>query len=270
MLITLFLLACNTPLPAETLAVEPVPLDASVTPDLARGQHLVENVLGCTWCHGPQLTGRAMVEGFPMGRLVAPNITDVGDDTDAWLRAIRHGVGRDGRKLILMPSAAYADLPRSDVASVVAWLQTLTPVDNPLPESELGPVGRMLVEDGEWPMTADHIDHTAPIPDDPGEQSLVQQGAHLARIASCMDCHAGGPGKSFGPAHPPSANLTPHEDGLASWTRDDFGRALQEGIRPDGRQLDSFMWWEVFAGMTDHEVDALWAYLQSLPPMPDR
>ena len=42
-------------------------------------------------------------------------------------------------------------------------------------------------------------------------------------------------------------------------------RAVRTGRRPDGRQLDEFMPWKVFAGMTDAEVHALWRYLQSVP-----
>ncbi|HMV69974.1 MAG TPA: cytochrome c, partial [Myxococcota bacterium] len=48
---------------------------------------------------------------------------------------------------------------------------------------------------------------------------------------------------------------------LDAWSRADFDRALRGGVRPDGTRLDPVMPWRVAAGMTDAEVDALWAYL---------
>ena len=66
------------------------------------------------------------------------------------------------------------------------------------------------------------------------------------------------------PGLPPAANLTPA--GIGRWTEADFARAVRNGRRPDGRQLDEFMPWKVFGGMTDAEIHALWRYLQSVPP----
>jgi hypothetical protein len=63
---------------------------------------------------------------------------------------------------------------------------------------------------------------------------------------------------------PPTSNLTP--TGIGHWTRDDFARALREGKRPDGTELNTFMPWKIFAGLTDDEVAALWSYLQTVPP----
>ena len=66
------------------------------------------------------------------------------------------------------------------------------------------------------------------------------------------------------PGVPPASNLTP--TGIGKWSRDDFSRAVREGRRPDGSQLAEFMPWKAFAGMTDDEIAALWAYLRSVPP----
>jgi hypothetical protein len=63
---------------------------------------------------------------------------------------------------------------------------------------------------------------------------------------------------------PPASNLTPA--GIGSWTEADLTRALRDGKRPDGSQLDEFMPWKVFRGMTDAEIRALWLYLTSVPP----
>jgi hypothetical protein len=63
--------------------------------------------------------------------------------------------------------------------------------------------------------------------------------------------------------------LTPHPTGLASWTYEDFVAALREGVRPDGTPLRAPMdaMPEYAAQMTEVELQALWTYLQSLPPV---
>ena len=68
------------------------------------------------------------------------------------------------------------------------------------------------------------------------------------------------------PGLPPASNLTPA--GIGSWTETDLTRALREGRRPDGRQLDEFMPWKVFRGMTDADIHAIWLYLKSVPAKP--
>ena len=72
------------------------------------------------------------------------------------------------------------------------------------------------------------------------------------------------------PEFPDAANLTPHADGLKDWTQADFVRAIREGKRPDGRVLNTFMPWPVMKQMSDTELAAIWAYLQTLPATPDK
>ena len=81
---------------------------------------------------------------------------------------------------------------------------------------------------------------------------------------------SGGPIAGGDPSWPPARNLTPHETGLAGWTYDDFIRALREGVRPDGTALQPPMSLLVTPAqqMKDVELQALWMYLQSLPPTP--
>jgi hypothetical protein len=81
--------------------------------------------------------------------LAIPNLTTgaggVGDtNTDEdWVRAIRHGVGHDGRGLALMPSAVFYYLSDEDLGALIAYLKSLPPVDNEMPGTDLGPVGRI-------------------------------------------------------------------------------------------------------------------------------
>jgi hypothetical protein len=55
---------------------------------------------------------------------------------------------------------------------------------------------------------------------------------------------------------------------LIGWTLDDFMTTMRTGVTPSGHQLDDeYMPWKtIFQYMTDEELEAIWLYLQSLPP----
>jgi hypothetical protein len=97
---------------AEDIAV---PADAGAT---ARGQH-VATLRGCTACHGGDLAGTKFVDDPMLGTVYSANLTPGGvgkQNTPAdWERAVRHGVGRDGRSLIIMPAIELHDLGNEDL-----------------------------------------------------------------------------------------------------------------------------------------------------------
>jgi hypothetical protein len=63
-------------------------------------------------------------------------------------------------------------------------------------------------------------------------------------------------------------NLTPDkETGLGNWTKEQIVKAMQEGVRPDGRMLAPIMPWRALANLTKEDALAIAAYLQSLPPV---
>ncbi len=240
-----------------------------------RGRHVATAVAKCIDCHGDDLGGKVMVEDPMFGTLAGPNLTggaggiggglSVGD----WVRAIRHGVGRDGEVLVAMPSDEYALLGRDDLAAVIAYMRSLRPVDREVPETTLGPVGRVLVLAGELPLSAERVDHDAPLPYAPPSGPTAEYGRYLVEVG-CVGCH--GPGLSGGPmpGAPPDAtvptNITP--TAIGDWTVEDLGRALREGKRPDGSTLDRFMPWPTMSTLTDEEVAAMHAYLQTVEPRP--
>ena len=90
-----------------------------------------------------------------MGVLYATNLTPGGplkDWTDGEIvRAIREGVGQDGRALIGMPSQAYRNLSDADVQALVAYLRSQPAVDNPQPARNLNVAGRALPGRGHVP-----------------------------------------------------------------------------------------------------------------------
>jgi mono/diheme cytochrome c family protein len=116
-------------------------------------------------------------------------------------------------------------------------------------------------------------------------QSEIERGKYLATLGSCTDCHT--PGYFFGKPdmtkylggsevgfeipdlgvfHGP--NLTPDkETGLGTWTDEQVIVAIQQGIRPDGRVLAPIMPWRAFAHLSKPDVEAIVAYLRTVPPV---
>ena len=242
---------------------------------LARGRHLVEAVAHCGYCHGPELAGNIVVNANAQGIIVAPNLTSgkgglgAAYTVDDWVRAIHHGVTHKGRSVIIMPSLSFDAVGAEDLAAIIAYLQTIPPVDNVLAETKLGPLGLAMVGAGPFTeaMSALHIDHDAPLPTAPAEGETTEYGAYLVEIGQCRLCHgaelAGG---RVSPSAPLGPNLTPSgEPGF--WTEEQFFSVIRTGRHPSGRELNSVMPWKHFANMTDIELRAIWIYLQSLPKL---
>lgn len=243
---------------------------ATVLPpaDVEHGRHLVTAVLACTSCHGEDLGGSVMSDDPAFGRIVAPNLTrgegGVARTAADWEHAIRFGLHADGTPLLLMPSDQYTPMSAEDLSAAIAFLDTLPPVDRPLPPSALGPIGNVVLATGGLHVAALTIEprvaESAPAP-----APTAEYGSYVARVSACAGCH----GETFGgrevaPDEPPAPDISP--SGLHGWSRDDLARALRTGTRPDGRALDDFMPWRGYAGLSDVEIDALYAYLSSLPP----
>jgi mono/diheme cytochrome c family protein len=116
------------------------------------------------------------------------------------------------------------------------------------------------------------------------DDAEIARGKYLVTIAGCNDCHT--PGYFFG--KPDMArflggsdvgfeipglgvfvapNLTPDPTGLADWTSEQIVTALQTGVRPDGRELAPIMPWHAFANLTKEDVNAIAAFLKSIPPV---
>ncbi|MBX3056165.1 MAG: c-type cytochrome [Anaerolineae bacterium] len=247
---------------AETIII---PTDDTA---VARGDHLVH--VACTSCHGPDLTGQAMINDPSIGTVYAANLTGLAEThTEADLvRAIRHGLDTDGRQLMIMPAEVFIYFSEEDLASIIAYLKTLPQQGNETPKPALTLLGRMLVGAGQFGnvFPAEYINHDLPFPEMPTVGANEAYGHYLAGL--CRSCHgtelAGGqPGE---PDAPPAPNLTPGGE-LQGWTEEDFITAMRTGMIPNGRQLDPmFMPWQSVGKLDDDELRALWLYLASLPP----
>lgn len=257
-------------LPLETLTV------SNDTHAVARGRHLAA-IWGCTDCHGEDLAGKPVVDDALLARIVAPNLTrgrgGIGGQYSHidYERALRHGVARDGRLLAIMPSQDYNAATDEDIASIIAYLGTIAPVDHEVAGRTFGPLGRLLAlvaSDEVFPATS--LDHDKPHRPQIDRRVSAQYGEYLAK--ACTGCHgadyAGAKTVATGSLVAP--NLTPDSaTGLGAWMFDDFRRVLREGRRPDGTVLDSMMPWYVTAHMADDEIQAVWSFLRNLPARPE-
>lgn len=257
--------------PIPEITTPGIPTDAAT---IARGEHIVRAVGVCADCHGPDLGGKVAMDAGPIGTIVAPNLTrgksGIGNhftDED-WIRALRYGLRKDGTSLLLMPSESYTHLSRADLFAAIAYLKQIPPVDRELPPTRIRTLGRALIAAGRLPLLVAELTPRVEQPDDVPVTPTAEYGAYLASVGGCKSCH--GPDLAGGivvgpPGTPPTANLTPA--GLAGWTEADFFRAMREGARPDGSPINDFMPWRLMASMTDDELRALWAYLQTVPPL---
>lgn len=243
--------------------------------ELAEGRRLLD-VYHCTGCHGTDLGGRVMIDDAVFGFIASSNLTAGEGGVAAtyspadWERAIRHGVSPEGRGLTIMPSADYGGISNADLGRMVAWLRRAPPVDRVRGEMRLGPAARAFLAAGIFALSPEFDGHhPGERVDAPARRPTAEYGRYLAQ--GCRGCHGQElvGGIEIEPGTPPSANLTPHADGLADWSYDDFARAMRTGERPDGQILSEMMPWPLFRAFEDDELQALWAHLQTVAPQPD-
>jgi len=252
----------------------PIPTDPE---SIAYGEHIAR-IRGCKGCHGEDLSGQIEIESPMIGVIANANLTGgegsevINYSDEDWVRSIRHGVGPDGKPLIIMPSQLHNVMSDEDLGAMLAYIKSLPPVDNQLPELKISLVMRAIYLSGKLDMVvpAELIDHNAPRPISPARGATAEYGKYLTGL--CTLCHgegfSGGPLPVPEPGAPPPLNLTRGGE-LIGWTSEDFKTALRTGVTPSGHQLnDEYMPWKtLFQYMTDEELESIWLYLQSLPPM---
>jgi hypothetical protein len=279
----------------------PPEIAVEITPArLERGEYLANHVMLCLDCHstrdwskysGPPTPGTEGVGGerfdqtmsFP-GKFISRNITPhgVGHWTDGELyRAITAGVSRDGSPLFpVMPYPLYGKMDDEDIYSVIAYIRSLLPVESATEASE-----------PDFPFN--FIMRTIPkkgVPTKlPPVDAGVEYGAYMVNAGGCIDCHtkqekgefvgqpfAGGfefqlPGGTLR-----TVNLTPHETGIKDWTRDQFIKRFKmyadssytpHDVDMMGGDFQTIMPWMMYAGMTEHDLGAIYDYLRTVKPV---
>jgi mono/diheme cytochrome c family protein len=283
----------------------PSDIRVQATPErLARGKYIFETIGDCDGCHsqrdfsrfdGPVvLAGRGrgnvlsdLLTGLP-GRVVAPNITPdpetgIGKWTDGEkIRAIREGVDNTGRALFpMMPYQGFRQLSDDDVQSLVAFLDSLPPIRNPLPQTELKfPVGLMIKS---VPQPAGSVP-----PMDRSDR--VRYGERLVAIAGCADCHtpqergqpveakrfAGGQKFESGHGAVYTANITPDmQTGIGKWDEAYFLKKVYDykdyaehgSPKVSGPDQFTLMPWLSFSRLTPEDLGAIYAYLRTVKPV---
>jgi mono/diheme cytochrome c family protein len=274
------------------------------TPEVVeRGRYLASHVTVCVDCHstrdwtrfsGPPVEGtlgkggeRFGPElGFP-GEFYAANITPAGVArySDGELeRVITTGVTKEGRAIFpVMPYPRYADLCQADVDALIAYVRSLAPIENTPPQAVL-----------DFPMSVivKTIPAEKPRPPCPDKSDAVRYGAYLANAAACAECHTQfekgkfveGMDYAGGRAFPTpsgtifSANITPDPDtGIGGYTAESFiarirahGTNAEESAPVPPGAFQSFMPWTMYAGMTDDDLRAIFAYLRTVPAKKNR
>ena len=238
---------------------------------IARGERLA-TVRGCVECHGAGLVGATVIDQPIIGRFVGSNLTLGGRGADMtpldWERAVRHGVRRDGKPLLFMPSNEFNSLTDEDLSAIITYARSVAPVRQPAPTTYAGPMLRALYAVGQVKLVpAEVVKH-----DRQHDASIVAEptaafGKYLAN--GCVGCHGDGLSGGKIPGAPPewgpAANITP--TGIGKWSEADFARALRTSRRPDGSAIDStVMPIRVLRHMNDIEMAALYAYLRTVQP----
>jgi mono/diheme cytochrome c family protein len=251
----------------------------------------VEGALSCFDCHS-QLAGELKAGEVPAfthkgaGRIViqqgdfvlaAPNITpdmETGAGTwtdDQFARAIREGIGHDGRTLFpMMPYQNYRVLWDEDLASVIVYIRSLAPIRNELPKPHIPfPLSRLI-------NTAPQPIQTPVTADDSGP---VARGRYLAMVGNCKSCHTpvdkmGEPlpgmdfagGKKIDKFPAVTANITPDATGISYFDEALFIRSMRTGY-VGARPLNPPMPWWVFRNMNDYDLKAIFTYLRTVKPV---
>lgn len=257
---------------------------------LARGDYLVNGVVACGNCHSARTSDGELIKGMefagnfviedPGFRAYAPNITpDVRTGIGSWTaeeitRAIREGIRPDGQ--VLGPPMAfqlYRRISDNDIRAIVAYLRSVPAVENEVPRTTF-----------RIPLPPNWGPPLGVVPDVPRDD-LVAYGAYLTGpLGHCTECHtplvkgrfdwsrigAGGNlfqnplGKDFRAV---SSNITQHPElGLGQWSDDEIKRSIADGISRDGRQLLPFMGFSYYSSIKDEDLDAMVAYLRTIPP----
>jgi mono/diheme cytochrome c family protein len=266
---------------------------------IARGRYLAYGPAHCVDCHGAagQAAKAAAGEGgdiplsggfefrLPVGIIRTPNLTadletGIGGMSDGEIaRALRYGVGRDGRALA--PFMPFANLSDEDLTALVSFLRSQAPVRNEVVVRELNPLGLAVVAFAIRPQGP-----TREVPKKVVAEATAEYGRYLVEdVGNCVGCHtqrdmvtgkfigaplAGGnemrsEASPDSPIRFVSPNLTPHPTTgrLANWTEEVFVARFHLGRGAEGSPMP----WKSFGRMNDTDLRAIYRYLSGVAPV---
>ncbi|GAB3698771.1 hypothetical protein GCM10027592_24170 [Spirosoma flavus] len=282
---------------APTLTIERTP------ERIARGEYLANHVTVCMDCHstrdyslfsaplvpgtlgkGGEMFNQGM--GFP-GSFTSKNITPAGigswSDGEIY-RAITTGVSRDGHAFFpVMPYPYYGKMNDEDAKSIVAYLRSIKPIENKPAESKADFPFNFILN------TIPQKAEPQPMPDPKDE---LATGKYLVMIAGCVECHtqvdkgqiikeksfAGGRDFKLPSGTLYTANITPDkETGIGGWTKEAFitrfSTYADSTYKPNKvgpNDFQTIMPWTMYGGMKKEDLGAIYTYLMSLKPIPNK
>jgi len=278
----------DAPYPAAAASADPAVIE--------RGRYVVRVLASCGTCHGDPAKAEANATGeeiplsggfawnIPPGQIFARNITPdaetgIGAFSDGEVaRALRHGVGRDGRALL--PFMEMQGLSDEDLSAVVSYLRTEPAVRNAVPAHRFTMLGAIV----KATMLANPIGPKATPPATSPRGATEENGRYLAEsVANCWACHTQRDmrtGQLTGPRfggtiaipdeHNPkrawsAPNLTsdPKTGRLGTLTEDAFVARFRMGRLIPGSPMP----WLNFGKMSDDDLRAIYRYLKALPPV---
>jgi mono/diheme cytochrome c family protein len=112
---------------------------------------------------------------------------------------------------------------------------------------------------------------------DPQEFTQIERGRYLAVLSDCASCHtvpgsnqpfAGGRAIETPFGNIVAPNITPDpETGIGSWSDDAFDAAIRKGLRRNGSRLYPAMPYTAYTQMSQDDVLAIRAYLDTVTPV---
>jgi mono/diheme cytochrome c family protein len=261
---------------------------------LANGETMF-NVGGCAACHAnpkqenTRRLGGGLALKTPFGTFRVPNISsDPKNGIGAWseeafVNAMLRGVGRSGEHLYpAFPYTSYQRMTLDDVRDLFGFLKSLPAEVTPSMPHELAFPFNIRRGLGLWKLL--YLDGRPFVPDT-SKSTALNRGAYLVEgPGHCAECHssrdllgglikerrfAGGPdaeGKGWVP------NITPHADGIGTWSEKDIAYLLETGFTPDSDSVGSSMADVVLntGKLSADDRTAMAAYIKALPPRPGR
>jgi mono/diheme cytochrome c family protein len=255
--------------------------------DPKRGEYL-SKAGGCLGCHTearegavPYAGGRALET--PFGVFYGPNITPHAAGLGRWreadfVRAMREGRRPDGAHYFpAFPYPSFTNITDADLRDLWAHLRSLKPEARESRPHELKFLYRWRFLVGLWKWL---YFTPGPFAADAQRSPALNRGAYLVQaLGHCGECHTprnwlgamkkdrflGGVEGDDG-----APNLTPTR--LKKWSDGELKDFLGSGMTPDGDVTGETMG-EVIKNTTGQlsaqDLDAVVAYLRSLPPLPD-
>lgn len=259
---------------------------------IARGRYVVRVLANCASCHGDPARVAEAAAGkdiplsggnawdIPPGIIHARNLTPdsatgLGRVSDgAIARAIRYGVGPDGRALL--PFMEVQGMSDEDLVAVVSYLRTQPAVSNPVPPNHFTVLGKIV----KATVLAKPVGPAETPPKASPRGPTVENGRYLVEhVANCWACHTqrnmatgalvgprfgGSTGFDATAEHswsPPNITSDPETGKLGALTEDGFlarfriGRVIPESPMP----------WHAFQHMSDDDLRAMYRYLKTVP-----